>query len=55
MHPLPSLHLRDILGQELVFVALSMAEDEQRQRITARHDGQETIIKTLMVSRNVRL
>ena len=46
-------HLRAILGQQLVFVALTMEEEEQRQRITARHDGQETVIKTLMVSRNI--
>ena len=50
--PLTS-HLRAILGQQLVFVALTMEEEEQRQRITARHDGQETVIKTLMVSRNI--
>ena len=52
--PSPSL-IRAHLGPDLVFVALSMEEEEQRQRITARHDGQQTVVKTLMVRRNIFL
>jgi len=34
-------HIRSVLGPDLIFVILSMDEEEVRKRVTARHHGEE--------------
>ena len=41
---------RDQLGSDLIIVILEMSEEDVRERINTRHDGNETIADMLMVT-----
>ena len=42
-------HIRSELGQDLVFVVLSMEEDQVRTRLEERHGGNKETVEMLMV------
>lgn len=40
-------HLRDILGPKLVFICLTMSQEDRRERVRSRHDGAEGAVKIM--------
>ena len=50
MNSFDNIYFRDILGNELVFINLSMDDEDRNRRLMERHEGNEQVAKFLKVN-----
>ena len=49
MNSFHHIYFRDIFGPELVFINLSMNDEDRNRRLMERHEGNEQVAKFLKV------